>query len=98
MHTGALKSLGVVPRTPSPFRSPTLAPESEDEFDARNPDTMTREDLIAALARTKTRAERFVRIKREREETAAAQDDDEEEIVWTGTRPAKRRVFVILND
>lgn len=47
MPPGALKSLGVVPRTPSLSPSP--------ELDTRDPDTMTRDELIAALARTQVR-------------------------------------------
>ena len=93
-----MKSLGIITRTPSPSRSPTLERESEDELDTCDPDTMTREELIAALAKTKTRAERFVKIKREREEDVAAKNNDGREVVWTGTRPAKRREFVILDD
>ncbi|KAJ4339710.1 hypothetical protein N0V95_007704 [Ascochyta clinopodiicola] len=75
--TRALRSLGVIPRTPSPTLSPAPRP------DARDPATMTREELIAALTTE-------VRIKRERE--------DDDDLVWIGTRPAKKRAFVMLEN
>ncbi|UPX16788.1 uncharacterized protein EKO05_0007174 [Ascochyta rabiei] len=96
---GALQSLGVIPRPPSPSRSPTLSPKLE--LDTRDPDTMTREELIAALTKTKEHGEAFVRIKREREDVVAAASsigDDDDDLVWICTRPAKKRAFVVLED
>ncbi|XPS78144.1 hypothetical protein M3J07_010165 [Ascochyta lentis] len=94
--TRALQSLGIIPRTPSPSPSPTFSPGPG----MRDPDTMTREELIVALTKTKKLAETVVRIKREREDSDAdASDDvDDNELIWTGTRPAKKRAFVVLEE
>ena len=60
---------------------------------------MTREELIAALTKTKTQMEKFVRLKREKKEAVLVDEggDSEKEVVWTGMRPAKRRVLVVLD-
>lgn len=87
------------PRTPLSSWSSTPALESDSEFNTRDPDSMTREELIAALTKTKTQMEKFVRLKREKKEAVLVDEggDSEKEVVWTGTRPAKRRVLVVLD-
>ncbi|KAF3007690.1 hypothetical protein E8E13_009347 [Curvularia kusanoi] len=95
--TRALKSLGIIPRTPSPSRSPTAEPKAES--DLRDPEAMTREELIAALSRFRDQDESHVRVKREREDCSDAAGGGQcDEVVWMGTRPAKKRVHVVLDE
>lgn len=105
---GALKSLGVIPRTPSPSRSPTV--EAEDAVPPPDLNSMTTEQLIAELSQRRVgylphspghrgadvlqeREERTVHIKREHAEAFVQDDDDDDEIEWTGTRTVRTRVF-----
>ncbi|KAJ4338702.1 hypothetical protein N0V87_003826 [Didymella glomerata] len=86
----ALKSLGVIPRTPSPSRSPTV--EAEEPATQLHLASMTTEQLIAELSQRRGHEEKTVRIKREHAD-AFDPDDDEDEFEWTGTRPVRTRVF-----
>jgi hypothetical protein len=74
---GALKGLGLIPRTPLPSLSPE--PEAVDDDDAKRGsiEEMTREEMAAELLRwrnsqTKVKVEKKVAVKRERSESASA--------------------------
>ncbi|KAF3036907.1 hypothetical protein E8E12_003396 [Didymella heteroderae] len=89
--TRALKSLGIIPRTPSPSRSPTVEPEEP----ANPPDlnSMTTEQLIAELSQRREREEKTVRVKREHDEAFGQDGVDYDDVLWTGTRPVRMRAF-----
>ncbi|KAF2833540.1 hypothetical protein CC86DRAFT_415377 [Ophiobolus disseminans] len=79
----ALKSLGILQRTPTAF------PEPEPE--PKDPDEMTAEELRAELTRLRNEKEEAIRVKREREESVATvAGGDEIDVEWVGTQPAER--------
>ncbi|KAH8625655.1 hypothetical protein IG631_19534 [Alternaria alternata] len=91
----ALKSIGVIPRTPSPSQ------QSEDEDEDKDPEDMTEEEMRAELRsdhtlmtdRSQEKRQDAIRIKREREEESQAGDTilvDDDEVQWTLTQPKQR--------
>ncbi|KAI4714511.1 hypothetical protein J4E89_000191 [Alternaria sp. Ai002NY15] len=82
--TDALKSIGIIPRTPSP----SLEPESEAED--RDPEDMTEEELRAVVRSMREKNQKAIVIKREREEEREGSEDTlvGDEVEWIGSQPA----------
>ncbi|KAI4696695.1 uncharacterized protein J4E88_000873 [Alternaria novae-zelandiae] len=82
--TDALKSIGVIPRTPSP------SPEPELEAEDRDPEDMTEEELRAVVRSMREKKQKAITIKREREEEREGSEDTlvGDEVEWIGSQPA----------
>ncbi|KAF2025120.1 hypothetical protein EK21DRAFT_104199 [Setomelanomma holmii] len=87
--TAALKSLGIIARTPTP------SPEPEPQ--ARDPSDMSPEELVAEVNRLRAstgpneQQQQLARVKREREKSVTTiVGDSDDDIEWVGTQPAKK--------
>ncbi|KAL1797329.1 hypothetical protein ACET3X_003935 [Alternaria dauci] len=90
----ALKSIGVIPRTPSP----SVDPESEDED--KDPEDMTEEEMRTELKRMREKRQEATRIKREREEESQVRDATlvgDDEVQWVRSQPTERHrsIFIV---
>ncbi|KAH4107591.1 hypothetical protein HBH46_051030 [Parastagonospora nodorum] len=85
--TAALKSLGIIARTPSPSQEPE--PEPKDI------ESMNKEELMAELLRMRKAQDQAARIKRERQEeredSAVTIGGEDDEVEWIGSQPSKRQ-------
>ncbi|KAH6875347.1 hypothetical protein BKA58DRAFT_119538 [Alternaria rosae] len=82
--TNALKSMGVIPRNPSPY------PEPESDAEDRDPEDMTEEELRAVVRRMREKNQKAIAIKRERDKEREGSEDTlvGDEVEWIGSQPA----------